>query len=117
MELDGSIPLPAVQKLEAALSARDLVAIRLTGVVEDENAAAAAAESLRERLQKRSRQAAVKLETSPASMLSGNSLARAFLAEMDAVKPETSEGPEYRRWLLARQYGLEEIAGRAAEAL
>jgi len=116
VEMDGSVPLPAVQKIEASLCECDLVAVRLTGVVEDENAAAAAAESLRERLRRRTRQASVKLETSPASLLSGNGLARAFLAEMDAVKPENGDGPDYRRWLLARQYGLEEIAGRAAEA-
>lgn len=116
VEMDGSIPLPAVQRLEAGLSANDLVSVRLTGVVEDENAARTAAENLRARLLKKARQAWVELETTVASQICSNSLARAFLAELDAVKPESADGPDYRRWLLARQYGLEEIASRAAEA-
>ena len=114
--LDGSLPLVQVQRIEAAAGPRDYVKVRLTGLVDDENAAQAAAKGLQERLKTSARRAEVELDTTPASSLSGNGLARAFLAEMDAVMPETEDGPDYVRWLLARQYGLEEIASRAGEA-
>ncbi len=114
-ELDGTAPLTAVQRIEAEAGPADLVKVRLTGVVEDENAAAAAAAALRERLQGKVRLAEVDLETAPASRLLANGMAKAFLAELDAVRPDETDGPDYRRWLLARQYGLEEIAARSEE--
>lgn len=112
---DGSAPLAAVQKIEAKLGPADLVTVRLTGVVEDEKAADAAAEALRERFRKKARQVSVQLETSVASQICSNALAKAFLAEMAAREPDDKGGPDYRRWLLARQYGLQEIAARSGE--
>jgi DNA repair exonuclease SbcCD nuclease subunit len=114
--LDGAVPLVSVQRIEAAASANDFIKVKLTGLVEDENAAQAAARALEERLKAAARRAEVELDTTPASRLSDNGLARAFLAEIDALKPEAEDGPDYSRWLMARQYGLEEIAARAGEA-
>lgn len=116
VEAGGAPNLVEIQKLEAELSGRDLVCVKLTGVVEDENAAKAEADKLRERLLKRARQAYVELDTTVAGKLYSNDLARAFLLEMDGRRPDSDEGPDYKRWLLARQYGLEEIAARAGEA-
>jgi DNA repair exonuclease SbcCD nuclease subunit len=114
--IDGAVPAVETQKIEASSGGRDFVRIRLTGVVEDENAALAAADKLRERLALKVRGAEVKLETTVTAALSDNSLAKAFLAELEAIKPEDEDCEEYRRWLLARQYGLEEIAAHAGEA-
>ncbi|HCC47067.1 MAG TPA: hypothetical protein DEQ38_02965 [Elusimicrobia bacterium] len=112
----GAASLVEIQRIEAEVSSRDFVYVKLTGVVEDEPAAAAAAAALRGRLEKRARQAEVELDTTVASQLYSNELAKSFLAGMDAIKPAGEEGPDYRRWLLARQFGLEEIAARAGEA-
>jgi DNA repair exonuclease SbcCD nuclease subunit len=112
----GAVSLPSIQRIEAEISPRDLVYVKLTGVVEDEPAAAAAAAALRERLQKRSRLAEVELDTTVASRLYSNELAKSFLAGMDAIKPSEEDAPAYSRWLLARQLGLEEIAASAGEA-
>ncbi len=116
VELKGGVPLIETQRIEAAVNNRDFVRVRLTGVVEDENAARAAADKLRERLALKARVAEVGLETTVTADLSDNSLARAFLAELEAVKPGDEDCEAYIRWLLARQYGLEEIAARAGEA-
>lgn len=112
----GAASPAEIQRVEAEAGPRDFVYVRLTGVVEDEPAAAAAAAALRERLGKKARLAEVELDTTVASQLYSNDLARSFLAEMDAIRPEDEGGPDYRRWLLARQYGLEEIAAKAGEA-
>ncbi|MCM2266543.1 MAG: metallophosphoesterase [Elusimicrobiales bacterium] len=116
LDLAGALAPAAVEKLLAAAGALDLVAVSLTGVVEDENAAKASAEKLREGLAGRCRLARVTLDTVVAAALSSNALARAFLAEMDKLEPEQADAAGYRRWLLARQYGLEELAARAGEA-
>lgn len=113
--LDGAPPLAAVHRIEAALKERDHARVRLTGVVEDENAARAAADGLRQRFSNRARVAEVLLETTVASSLSSNTLVRSFLEALDDRKPAEETGEEYRRWLLARQYGLEAIAARAGE--
>ena len=89
--------------------------MKLTGVVEDENAAKDAAGALERRLRAWLRQAYVELETTVAADISSNSLAKAFLAELDLVKPAEAQGPEYRKLLLARQYGLEALAARVVE--
>ncbi len=113
---DGAPPLTAVHRMEAALREQDYARVTLTGVVEDENAAKAAADGLRQRLCSRVRAAEVQLETLVASSLSSNTLARAFLEAIDDLKPADEIGDQYRRWLLARQYGLEAIAERAGKA-
>lgn len=121
---EGSLPLDlagapdpgAVGRFEAALEAQDRAAVTLTGVVEDENAAKAARDALQARLAARCRRAEVFLDTVPAASLASNALARAFLAEMDKRMPPEQDGADYRRWLLARQYGLQELAARAGEA-
>ncbi len=110
VELNGVIDLTGIHRIEAEIGVRDLVDVKLTGVVEDEKAARAEAEKLRARLAGKVRLAEVGLETKPAVEISSNSLAKNFLAEMEAVKPAPEEAADYRRWLLARQYGLEEIA-------
>jgi len=112
---DGEASLPEIQKIEAGLTNRDLVRVKLTGIVENEPASEAAAAALRERLLKRARAACVDLETTVAEALYSNELTKSFLAELDAIKPEDETGDEYRRWLLARQYGLQEIAERSGE--
>ncbi|MDA8244163.1 MAG: metallophosphoesterase [Elusimicrobia bacterium] len=116
VDLKGAAPLPAVHRVEDALGGRDHVRVKLTGVVEDENAAREAADALRQRLGNKARTAEVELDTIPASSLSSNSLAKAFIERMEEIKPGAEEGPDFRRWLLARQYGLEEIAARSGEA-
>ncbi len=115
VELDGTVPLTAVHRIEAAVGERDHVRVKLTGVVEDENAAKAAADGLRQRLNNKARIAEVELETLVAASLSSNTLVRAYLESMDDIKPAQEGGEDYHRWLLARQYGLEAIAGRAGE--
>jgi DNA repair exonuclease SbcCD nuclease subunit len=112
----GVPPLVEIQKIETEAGSRDLVRLVLTGVIEDENAANAEAALLRERLLKHVRAADIKPETTVATQLYSNELTKSFLAGMDAVKPDSEEGPDYSRWLLARQAGLEEIAARAGEA-
>jgi len=112
---DGEASLPEIQKIEAGLTNRDLVRVKLTGIVENEPASEAAAAALRERLLKRARAAYVELDTTVAEALYSNELTKSFLAELDAIKPEDETGDEYRRWLLARQYGLQEIAERSGE--
>lgn len=116
VDAGGVPPLPEVQNIEAEAGSRDLLRVILTGVVEDENAAGVQAGLLRERLLKHARAAEVRLETTVAAQLYSNDLAKSFLAGMDDVKPDSEEGPDYSRWLLARQAGLEEIAARAGEA-
>lgn len=115
VDLTGAVPLPAVHRIEDAGGERDHVRVRLTGVVEDENAAKAAADDLRQRLSNKARVAEVDLETTAAADISANSLVKTFLDGMEEAKPESAEGDEYRRWLLARQYGLEELASRIGE--
>jgi DNA repair exonuclease SbcCD nuclease subunit len=113
----GAPGLVEVQKIEAEIGPRDLVCIKLTGVIENENAAQAEAAKLQERLQKRAR----KVEIDPdqltvAANLYNNELVKSFLAGMEEIRPEAEEGQDYRRWQLARQAGLEEIDARAREA-
>lgn len=113
---DGA-PSPAdAQRVEAAAGPRDQVRVVFSGVVEDENAALAAAEALRARLAARCRHAEVLLETAVASAIRSSDLAKSFLAGMEEVRPDDEAGQDYRRWLLARQYGLQEIAARSGEA-
>ncbi|MDD2804434.1 MAG: DNA repair exonuclease [Elusimicrobiales bacterium] len=112
---DGEPGLPEIQKIEAGLTGRDLVCVKLTGLVENEPASEAAAAALRERLLKRARAASVELETTVAEALYSSELTKSFLAELEALRPEDETGAEYRRWLLARQYGLLEIAERSGE--
>jgi len=116
LELNGAPAESAVKRLEDGIGSLDLVCVRLTGVVEDENAARASGASLCARLKARARQVYVEPEPIVAADLSSNGLTRAFLAEIDLVKPAEPQGAEYRRWLLARQYGLEALAGRIAGA-
>lgn len=115
LDLAGALNPAAVDKIAAAVSSRDLVKVVLTGVVEDENAAKASADALRGRLLNDARLAVVETETIVAASLSDNSLTKAFLAELDKLEPEEAQGPAYDCWLLARQYGLEELASRLAE--
>lgn len=112
LDLNGAPAEAAVKKLELETNKLDLVRVTLTGVVEDENAARDAAGELERRLRAWVRQAYVELETAVAADISTNSLARAFLAELDLVKPAEARGAEYRKWLLARQYGLEALSAR-----
>ncbi len=112
LDLNGAPAEAAVKKLELGANKLDLVRVTLTGVVEDENAAKAAAGTLERRLRAWLRQAYVELETTVAADISANSLAKALLAEFDLVKPPEAQGTEYRKWLLARQYGLEALAAR-----
>ncbi|MBI5744123.1 MAG: DNA repair exonuclease [Elusimicrobia bacterium] len=113
--LDGAPDPAAADKVEAGLSPLDLVCVTLTGLVEDEHAAAAAAKTLEERLSARARRVQVKTDTSVAAEISGNSLVRAFLSELEKAKPADGQGEDYRAWLLARQYGLEALALRLGE--
>jgi len=115
LDLAGALNPAAADKIAASLAGLDLVKVLLTGVVEDENAAKASAEALRERLKKSARLAIVETETIVAADLSSNSLTKAFLAEMARQEPDDQQGAEYSRWLLARQYGLEELALHLAE--
>lgn len=116
LDLAGVLDPAAAPRLEAGLGAQDRVSVTLTGVIEDEKAARASAEALKAQLAPKCRRVEVTLDTTPAASLSSNALARAFLAEMDELEPEDAQGPEYRRWLLARQYGLRELAERSGEA-
>jgi DNA repair exonuclease SbcCD nuclease subunit len=115
LDLAGALNPASADKVASSVSALDLVKVVLTGVVEDENAAKASAEALRARLKKDARLVIVEAETIVAADLSSNSLTKKFLAEMDKLEPEDAQGPEYSRWLLARQYGLEELALHLAE--
>lgn len=110
MGIDGALDLVGLHKIEDQAGKLDLVDVKITGVVEDERAAAAEAEKLRARLAANCRLAEVELHTKVAADISTNGLARNFLAEMELLKPEPDEAEANRRWLLARQYGLEEIA-------
>ena len=78
--------------------------------------ALAVAEILRGRLVKKARLVVIEPETIVAAALSSNSLTKAFLAELDKLEPEDTQGADYARWLLARQYGLEELAAHLLEA-
>ncbi len=113
---DGAVPEQPVSKLILELEKPDLVTVRLSGIVDDEKAVRAAADGLRERLAPMVRRVAVELDTRVAAEISGNALAKAFLAEMETIKPEASDERGGRRWLLARHYGLDEIAGRLEDA-
>jgi len=112
LDLNGAPGEAAVKKMEIETNKLDLVRVILTGVVEDENAAKDAAGALERRLRAWLRQAYVELDTTPSADISSNSLAKAFLAELDLVKPAETQGAEYRKWLLARQYGLEALVAR-----
>ena len=90
--------------------------ITLTGVVEDEHAAKATAAALQARLKDSARLAIVDTDTVVAAELSTHSLTKAFLEEMDKIEPAAEQGRDYRCWLLARQYGLEELAAKLREA-
>jgi len=116
VEISGVIDVAAIHRIEGELSDRDLADVKLTGVVEDEKAAVTEAEKLRARLAGKARLAEVELKTKVVADISSNGLAKNFLAEMDIIKPEPAEAAEYRRWLLARQYGLEEIAEALGDA-
>lgn len=113
--LDGAPDPAAADKIEAGLAAQDLVCVTLTGMVEDEHAASAAAKALEQRLAGKARRAQVRTETSVAAEISANSLARAFLAELEKTKPADGQGEDYRVWLLARQCGLEALSERLGE--
>lgn len=113
---DLSLPETRLSRLIMELGKADLVSVKLSGVIEDERAAGAAAEALKERLKPMVRRVAVELDTLVAADISANSLARAFLEEMDKVKPPEADEAAWRKWLLARQYGLEEVAARVGEA-
>lgn len=115
LDLAGALSAAAVKKIIDSASSLDLVKVTLTGVVQDENAARASAEALRAGLSVKARLAVVGTETIVAAELSSNSLTRAFLAEMDKLEPDEDQGAAYTRWLLARQYGLEELASHLAE--
>ncbi len=115
LELNGAPAEAAVKKMELAANKLDLVRVTLTGVVADENAAKAAAEALEKRLREWLRLAYVELETIVAADISANSLVKAFLKELDRIKPAETQAAEYRKWLLARQYGLEALAARIEE--
>lgn len=116
LDLAGELNPASAEKIQEAVSALDLVKVRLTGVVEDENAAKVSAEILRGRLVKKARLVIIEPETIVAAALSSNSLTKAFLAELDKLEPEDTQGIDYERWLLARQYGLEELAAHLLEA-
>jgi hypothetical protein len=116
LDLAGELNPASAEKIQDAVSALDLVKVRLTGVVEDENAARVSAEILRGRLAKKARRVLIEPETIVAAALSSNSLTKAFLAELDKLEPEDTQGADYARWLLARQYGLEELAAHLLEA-
>lgn len=113
---DAAVPEKPVSRLILELEKPDLVTVRLSGVVDDEKAARAAADGLRSRLAPMARRVLVELDTRVAADISANSLARAFLEGMDAVRPVESDEAAMSKWLLARQYGLEELAGRIGEA-
>jgi DNA repair exonuclease SbcCD nuclease subunit len=115
LDLEGAVNPAAAAKVAAAAESSDLVKVTLTGVVENENAAKAAAEALTARLKGKARLAVVETDTIVAADISANSLTRAFLASMDKLEPDDAQGPEYRRWLLARQYGLQELAAKLVE--
>lgn len=115
LDLAGGVNHAAADKIAADVANSDLVKIILSGVVEDEKAAAASGEALRARLKEKARLVEIRSETIVAAALSSNSLTKAFLAEMDRMEPEDAQGADYRRWLLARQYGLQELAARLAE--
>jgi len=115
LDLAGAIDPAAADKISGSVASLDLVKVVLTGVVEDENAAKASAEALRARLKEKARLVIVATETIVAAALSANSLTKAFLSEIDKLEPEDAQGAEYDRWLLARQYGLEELASHLAE--
>ena len=115
LDLNGVPAEAAVKKMEVELNKLDLARVTLAGVVEDENAAKASAGELERRLRAWLRQAYVELETTVVADISSNSLARAFLAELDPLKPAETHGADYRKWLLARQYGLAALSARIVE--
>jgi DNA repair exonuclease SbcCD nuclease subunit len=115
LDLAGAVAPAAADRIAAAVTGLDLVKIILTGVVEDEKAAAASGKALRAKLKDKARLVELRAETIVAGDISSNSLTRAFLAEMDKLEPEDAQGPDYRRWLLARQYGLQELAAHLVE--
>ncbi|OGR52615.1 MAG: hypothetical protein A2049_05620 [Elusimicrobia bacterium GWA2_62_23] len=116
LDLQGAMDQGAGERVAAAAGRQDLLKVILAGVVEDENAAKATAEALREKLGSVARRAEVRLETVVAADLSSHTLTKAFLEELDKLEPEDAQGADYRRWLLARQYGLEALAERLTEA-
>jgi len=111
LDLNGTLSEDAIKKLEKDISELDLVSVRLSGVIENENDAKAAAAVLEARLRKRARQAYVLLETDLAGEISENSVTKNFLAELDKLKPLEAQRDEYLKWLLARRLGLEALAG------
>ena len=113
--MSGAVNPAAVEKIALGLSGLDLVKVILTGIVEDENAAKTTAEALKTRLESKARLALVETETIVAAELSSNSLTKAFLAEIDKLEPGDTQSEDYRRWLLARQYGLEDLAAHLVE--
>ncbi len=115
LDLAGAVNPGAAEKAASSVSSLDLVKVILTGVVEDENAAKISAEALRVKLARRARLALVETETIVSAELSSNGLTKAFLAEMDKLEPDDAQGGDYRRWLLARQYGLQELAAHLVE--
>ncbi|OIO03600.1 MAG: hypothetical protein AUJ51_03820 [Elusimicrobia bacterium CG1_02_56_21] len=115
LNLSGAVNPAAVEKIALGLSGLDLVKVILTGIVEDENAAKTTAEALKTRLESKARLALVETETIVAAELSSNSLTKAFLAEIDKLEPGDTQSEDYRRWLLARQYGLEDLAAHLVE--
>ncbi|OGR67828.1 MAG: hypothetical protein A2081_04260 [Elusimicrobia bacterium GWC2_61_19] len=116
LDLAGALNPADADKAAAAATALDLVKITLTGVVEDEHAAKATAAALQARLKDSARLAIVDTDTVVAAELSTHSLTKAFLEEMDKIEPAAEQGRDYRCWLLARQYGLEELAAKLREA-
>jgi DNA repair exonuclease SbcCD nuclease subunit len=115
LNLEGEVNPAAADKIAAETGKLDLVKVTLTGVVENENAARASAEALAARLGEKARRAVVVSDTIVAADISSNSLTRAFLAEIDKLEPDDAQSKEYRRWLLARQYGLQELASKLVE--
>ncbi|MEW5907182.1 MAG: DNA repair exonuclease [Elusimicrobiota bacterium] len=114
---DSTVPEKPVSRLILELGKADLVDITLDGVVDDEKAARAAADALRERLKPMARRVTVDLKTRVAAEISANSLVKAFLEGMDAVRPAESDEAATAKWLLARQYGLEELADRVGDSV
>ncbi|HAT72548.1 MAG TPA: hypothetical protein DCS63_07010 [Elusimicrobia bacterium] len=116
LDLAGAISRADADKAAGAATNLDLLKIVLTGVVEDENAAKASAEALKAGLKDKARLVEVRTDTVVAAEISSHSLTKAFLAEMDKIKPEDAQGGDYRCWLMAKQYGLEELADKILEA-
>ncbi len=107
---DCSLPETAVSRLIMELGKADLVSVTLEGYVDDEKAAGAAAKALEERLAPMARKVKVTPAVKVAADLSSNALARTFLEEMNSIKPPEADETAFRKWRLARQYGLEALA-------